>query len=167
MMSLASGRALSSIATRRVREERIVVGRRRRRVDRRRSWLNSTMARGFVKNWASAIDAFGNFVSALTEMPIRPLPVTPDLPSGAGATARSPYSVGVVRLDVADQVGAGLVERAPGRPRRAAAPTRSSAVVRAVLSTVPALTMSTYIWSHATRLGRVEGEALAVIADRP
>ena len=47
------------------------------------------MLRGLVKNWASAIEAFGNFVSALTEMLIRPLPVTLLLPSGAMATARS------------------------------------------------------------------------------
>ena len=51
---------------------------------------NATMLRGFVKNWARAIDAFGNFVSALTEMPMEPLPTTPDFPTGAGTTARLP-----------------------------------------------------------------------------
>ena len=29
---------------------------------------NSTMLRGLVKNWASAIEAFGNLVSFLTEI---------------------------------------------------------------------------------------------------
>jgi hypothetical protein len=46
------------------------------------------MLRGFVKNCASAMDAFGNGVSALTDMLMRPLPRTPDLPTGAGTTAR-------------------------------------------------------------------------------
>ncbi len=56
------------------------------------------MLRGLVKNWARAIDAFGNFVSALTEMLISPLPVTFDLPSGAIATARSLYRVSLFDL---------------------------------------------------------------------
>ena len=47
------------------------------------------MLLGFVKNCASAMDAFGNFVSALTYMLMEPLPTTPDLPTGAGTTARS------------------------------------------------------------------------------
>ena len=38
---------------------------------------------------ASAMDAFGNLVSALTEMPIEPLPSTPDLPTGAGTTPKA------------------------------------------------------------------------------
>ena len=45
---------------------------------------NSTMLRGFVKNCASAIDAFGNFVSALTDIPIRPLPSDAGLADGRG-----------------------------------------------------------------------------------
>ena len=47
------------------------------------------MLRGLVKNWASAIEAFGYLVAALTLMLIRPLPETFDLPSGDIATARS------------------------------------------------------------------------------
>ena len=46
-----------------------------------------------MKNWASAMEAFGNLVSFLTEIDMRPLPVTLDLPSGAGTMARLSYSV--------------------------------------------------------------------------
>ena len=56
------------------------------------------MLRGFVKNWARAMDAFGNFVSPLTERAMRPLPVTPDLPIGACTTPRLSYSVGLLAL---------------------------------------------------------------------
>ena len=56
------------------------------------------MLRGFVKNCARAMDAFGNLVSFLTEIDIRPLPATPDLPSGEGTMARLPYRVALVSL---------------------------------------------------------------------
>src|SRR5690348_6121745 len=67
MMSFASGRALSSIAepgdekigsSKAFGEDGSIAT----------CLLNSTMARGFVKYCARAMDAFGNFVSFLTEM---------------------------------------------------------------------------------------------------
>ncbi len=63
------------------------------------------MLRGFVKNWASAIEAFGYFVSLLTEIDIRPLPATSDRPSGAWTMPRSPYSVALVSLIVRTRFG--------------------------------------------------------------
>ena len=69
------------------------------------------MLRGFVKNCASAMDAFGNLVSFLTEIDIRPLPATPDLPSGDGRHGEVVVQGGVVGLDLADEVRAGRVER--------------------------------------------------------
>src|SRR5512138_4005708 len=43
---------------------------------------NSTMLFGLVKNCARAMAALGYFVWALTEMPMPPLAVIPDLPTG-------------------------------------------------------------------------------------
>ena len=46
------------------------------------------MVRALVKNWPRAMEAFGNLVWAFTTMDMRPLPTTPDLPTGAGTAAR-------------------------------------------------------------------------------
>src|SRR5690242_12289870 len=90
MMSFASGRALSSTAA---------------GVDEKNGssyadgldgytatcFAKSTMLRGLVKNWASAIEAFGNFVSPFTDRDMRPLPATLLLPSGCWTMPRLSY----------------------------------------------------------------------------
>ena len=63
------------------------------------------MDRALVKNWASAIEAFGNFVSPLTDSDMRPLPLTLDLPSGAWTIARLSYRVAFWSLTVRARLG--------------------------------------------------------------
>src|SRR5262245_62002336 len=106
------------------------------------------MLRGFVKNCASAIDAFGYFVSALTEMPIEPLPTTPDLPTGAGTTARLSYRVGLFDFTTRMRFGA-VCQNGDAPLEKVASPSRSIGAVMMSVSTRPLVYMSTYIWSQA------------------
>ena len=95
-----------------------------------------------------------------TDMPIRPLPMTPDWPD-AGTTARSPYSCALLALTSRHQIWAGLqVQVAPRRLRRSGDPRGRPWSSGVVLSTVPAATMSTYICSHETASGESNVKAL-------
>ena len=87
------------------------------------------MLRGLVKNWASAMDAFGKVVSAFTEIPIEPLPTTPDLPTGAGTTARSPYNVALFFLTSRTRFGA-VCQKAAWPAEKSRSPVLSSLAMR-------------------------------------
>ncbi len=154
----------------------VLDGRRRRprRTDRRTTrastgrsatcLLKSVIDRGLVKNWASAMEAFGNLVSPLTEIDIRPLPVTLDLPSGAGTMRQVVVQRGVLVLD----------RRGPGWGRRVerrvagGEGVEADAVVGGGQDRLVDGAGLDHVDVHLEprdRLGRVERERLAVIAE--